>query len=178
MKSPKANTQGAPCPEKLPSYGGQALIEGVLMRGGHAVAAAMRSPEGEIVIHTEQLTGIYQNPWFKVPFLRGLVALWDALGLGMRFLTTSANLQTEEDEKLEGKALFATLSISILFAVGLFFALPALLGHLSELLLGLNSWWSNLLEGLVRTRHSRWLYLGHWTDAGNSTGLCLSWRRA
>lgn len=141
---------GSPCIEKLPSYGGQALIEGVLMRGAHAVAAAMRAPDGKIVIHSEPLTGIYTSRWIKVPFVRGLVALWDALGLGMRYLTMSANLQGDEDEKLEGRALVLTLAGSIFFAVTLFFALPAFLGHLTESLLGLTNWWSNLAEGIIR----------------------------
>ena len=73
-------------PSRMPSYGGQALIEGVLMRGAHSVAAAMRSPEGEIVIQSEDLQGIYKNRWMKLPFFRGVIGLWDALGLGTRFL--------------------------------------------------------------------------------------------
>lgn len=143
-------SKGSPCIEKLPSYGGQALIEGVLMRGAHAVAAAMRAPDGKIVIHSEPLTGIYTSRWIKVPFVRGLVALWDALGLGMRYLTMASNLQSNEDEKLEGNALVLTLAGSIVFAMGLFFALPAFLGHLTELFLNFSSWWSNLTEGLIR----------------------------
>ena len=83
--------------DRLPSYGGQALIEGVLMRGSKAVAAAMRAPDGSISIHTEELTGIYQSSIKNIPFLRGLVILWDSLGLGTRFLTIAANVQTGED---------------------------------------------------------------------------------
>ena len=56
--------------ERLPSYGGQALIEGVVMRGTRSVAAAMRSPDGEIVIQTEDLKGIYTSNIRKIPFLR------------------------------------------------------------------------------------------------------------
>jgi uncharacterized protein YqhQ len=138
------------CPERLPQYGGQALIEGVMMRGQYAVAAAMRAPDGEIVVHTEALTGIYKSKWIKVPFVRGLVALWDALGLGMRFLTMSANVQTGEEEKLEGKDLFFTMATSIMVAVVLFFALPAGLGSLAERFLGFSSFASNILEGLIR----------------------------
>jgi uncharacterized protein YqhQ len=140
----------AECIERLPSYGGQALIEGVMMRGQHAVAAAMRAPDGKIVVHTEQLSGIYKSKWIKVPFVRGLVGLWDALGLGMRFLTMSANLQAGEDEKLEGKDLFFTLAGSLLFAVLLFFATPAFIGSLIERFLGVTSFWSNIIEGLIR----------------------------
>ena len=136
--------------EQLPMYGGQAVIEGVMMRGSQSVAIAMRAPNEEIVIHSEPLSGIYKSKIIKIPFLRGLVALWDALGLGIRALTISANIQTGEDEKLEGPALYLTLAISLTFGIGLFFLLPAVLGQLSERVLGISAWWSNLLEGLVR----------------------------
>lgn len=142
--------QPAECIERLPSYGGQALIEGVMMRGQHAVAAAMRAPDGKIVIHTEPLSGIYKSKWIKVPFVRGLVGLWDALGLGMRFLTMSANLQTGEDEKIEGASLYLTIGASLAIAAGLFFAGPAGLAHLTERFLGFNSIASNLVEGVIR----------------------------
>ncbi len=131
-------------------YGGQAVIEGVMMRGSQTVAIAMRAPNEEIVIHSEPLSGIYKSKIIKIPFLRGLVALWDALGLGIRALTISANIQTGEDEKLEGPALYLALAISLTFGIGLFFLLPAIVGQLSERVLGISAWWSNLLEGLVR----------------------------
>jgi uncharacterized protein YqhQ len=111
--------------QKLPSYGGQALIEGIMMRGQSSVAVAMRNPEGEIVIHTERLGKIYQSKIKKIPFLRGLIILWDSLGLGIRFLTLSANVQTNEDEKIEGPALYFTLAISLGLAILLFFVGPA-----------------------------------------------------
>jgi uncharacterized protein YqhQ len=136
--------------EKLPSYGGQALIEGVLMRGSKGLAAAMRKPDGEIVIETEALTGIYTNPLFKVPFIRGLISLWDSLGIGMRFLTTSANMQTGEDEKLEGPALYLTVALSLTLGVALFFLLPAGIGHLTIVFLNFSTWWSNVVEGVTR----------------------------
>lgn len=136
--------------EKLPSYGGQALIEGVMMRGSRALAAAMRAPDGQIVIRTEVLQGIYTSRWAKLPFLRGLVLLWDALGIGMRYLTDSANIQTGEDEKIEGPALYLTMGGALLVAVALFFLAPAGVGHLFERLFGISSWWSNVIEGIVR----------------------------
>ena len=111
--------------DRLPTYGGQAVIEGVMMRGGKAVAIAMRDPDHEIVIHTEELGGIYKSRLTKIPLLRGLVILWDALGLGMRALTISANTQTGEDEKLEGPLLYITLGLSLAFGIGLFFLAPA-----------------------------------------------------
>lgn len=136
--------------EKLPSYGGQAVIEGVMMRGAQSVAIAMRAPNQEIVIHTEPLTGIYKSKVTKIPFVRGLVGLWDALGLGVRALTISANTQTGENEKLEGPGLYLALFISLGLGIGLFFLLPALIGQAAEYFIQLNSWWSNVLEGVVR----------------------------
>ncbi len=135
---------------KLITYGGQAVLEGVMMRGGKAVAIAMRAPDQQIVIHTEKLGGIYRSRIAKIPFLRGLVVLWDALGLGMRALTISANTQTGEDEQLEGPVLYLTLGISLALGIGLFFLLPAAAGQMAERYLGLNAWWGNLGEGLVR----------------------------
>lgn len=136
--------------ERMPTYGGQAVLEGVMMRGSQAVAIAMRAPDQQIVIHKEDLSGIYKGKTSKIPFLRGLVVLWDALGLGMRALTISANTQTGEDEKLEGPALYLTLGTSLLIAIGLFFLLPALIAQGFEHFLGWNAWWSNLAEGAVR----------------------------
>jgi len=136
--------------EKLPSYGGQAVIEGVLMRGKSVIAMANRSPDNEIVTYTEKLTGIYTTNLRKIPFLRGLIILWDSLGLGMRFLTISANVQTGEDEKLEGPMLYLTLGISLAFGVGLFFLTPALISGLLAKFLPVNAFLINLFEGLFR----------------------------
>jgi len=135
---------------RLPSYGGQALIEGVLMRGAKFVAAAFRMPTGEISIETEELSTIYQSRLSKIPFLRGLVILWDALGLGMRFLTLSANKQVGEDEKIEGPQMALTMVVSLAVAVGLFFIGPAAIGKGMESLLRIPSGWGNLIEGIVR----------------------------
>jgi len=135
---------------RMPAYGGQAVIEGVMMRGQKAVAIAMRAPDQQIVVHSEPLGAIYRSVWVKIPFLRGVVTLWDALSLGMRALTTSANTQSGEEEKLEGVSLYLTLGLSLTIAIGLFFLAPALVGQLSERYLQINAWWGNLLEGLIR----------------------------
>lgn len=135
---------------KLPSYGGQAVIEGVLMRGKSSVAMATRAPNDEIFIHKEKLTGIYTSKLAKIPFLRGLIVLWDSLGLGMRYLTLSANVQTGEDEKLEGPTLFITLFISLSFGILVFFLLPAFISGLIARLPGISAWTSNLFEGGIR----------------------------
>lgn len=135
---------------KFPTYGGQAVIEGVMMRGSVAAAVAMRAPDQQIVIHLEPLGAIYRSRLVKIPFLRGLVILWDALSLGLRALTISANTQTGEDEKLEGPALYLTVGISLLIGIGLFFLAPAWAGQAAEKLVGLSAWWGNLIEGVIR----------------------------
>ncbi len=135
---------------KLPAYGGQALIEGVLMRGSTNVAAAMRAPDGKIEIHTEKLSGIYRSGLRKIPFLRGLIILWDALVLGTHFLTISANVQSGEDEKIEGPALYATLAFSLIIGLGIFVLIPSALGSGIESLTHLSLGWVNLIEGIIR----------------------------
>jgi uncharacterized protein YqhQ len=135
---------------KLPAYGGQALMEGVLMRGSHYLSAAVRDPEGKIVIQSEKLTGIYTSKIVKIPFLRGLVILWDAVGLGTKYLTFSANIQTGEDEKLEGPAMTLTVLFSFVLAIALFFVAPAALVQLVQHWLQISSFAGNLIEGLIR----------------------------
>jgi uncharacterized protein YqhQ len=135
---------------RLPSYGGQALMEGVLMRGAKYVAGAFRLPTGEITIETEELSKIYQSRMAHIPFLRGLVILWDSLGLGTRFLTISANKQVGEDEKIEGPQLALTLVVSLALAVVLFFVGPAAIGQGMEAWLKIPQGWGNIIEGVVR----------------------------
>ena len=131
------------------------------MRGKESLAIAMRAPDDSIVIHEDQLGSIYRSKIVQIPFLRGMVLLWDALGLGMQALTISANTQSGEDEKIEGPTLIITVIISLAFAVSLFFLLPAGAGHLFERFItsafSLDSsqantaaWIGNILEGLLR----------------------------
>jgi len=134
----------------LPNYGGQAVLEGVMMRGTRALAIAMRAPDKRIVIHTEPLGPIYKSRLAKIPFLRGLILLWDTLGLGMRALTLSANTQTGEEQKLEGPVMYLTMGFSLLVGVALFVLAPAAVGQLLESYLKVSSWGSNLAEGLIR----------------------------
>ncbi len=136
--------------DRIISYGGQAVIEGVMMRGQKAFAIAMRDPNGNIVVHKEDLAAVYRSRITKIPFLRGIILLWDALGLGMRALTVSANTQTGEDEKLEGPALYLTLTVSLAIGIGVFFLLPAGVGGLAEHYLGWSPFLNNLLEGILR----------------------------
>lgn len=140
---------------KLPTYGGQAVIEGVMMRGKKQLAVAVRNPKGEIVLHTEALPRrVYDSPLSNFPFLRGLILLWDMLILGMKTLMFSANvsLETEnEEEKVEisGGAMYGLLAVSLAFAIGLFFVVPLLLAHfLGRSVHG--SFEASLLEGGIR----------------------------
>jgi len=135
---------------KLPSYGGQALIEGVLMRGKRFLAAAFRKPDGSIQTVSEELSGIYKSSIAKLPFLRGLVILWDALGMGMKYITISANVQTGEDEKIEGPAMFFTILFSFALAIGLFFLLPTGVAAIFQKLSGMSAFITNLFEGVIR----------------------------
>jgi uncharacterized protein YqhQ len=137
-------------PLRLPSYGGQAVIEGVMMRGKKNLAMACRKPDGSIVTYQEDLPSFYQSKLMKTPFLRGIFGLWDALGLGTRMLTKAANYQTGEDEKLEGSSLFFTLLLSLSIAVVLFFILPAFIAGKLDQAFNLGVWWGNVIEGVLR----------------------------
>jgi uncharacterized protein YqhQ len=132
-------------------YGGQAVIEGVMMRGRTSMAVAVRDPSGEIVLHSEPLSGIiYNSVWRKVPFVRGLLMLWDTLVLGTRTLMYSANVALSEDDvEFSTPAMAATLVCSLAVGVGLFFVLPlVLVGFLDRFIT--SDLASNLLEGIVR----------------------------
>ena len=132
-------------------YGGQAVIEGVMMRGRNSMSVAVRDPSGQIVLHSEPLTGlIYNSVWRNVPFVRGLLMLWDTLVLGIRTLTYSANVSLSEDDvELTTPALLGTLLFSLAVGIGLFFVLPlVLVGFLDRFIT--SDLLSNLLEGVVR----------------------------
>ncbi len=136
---------------ELKSYGGQALLEGVLMRGQWAAAWAVRRPDGSLYIHTEPLRGLYRHRWMRLPFLRGLLSLADALWLGMRAMVDAANQQaTDPKERLEGPGLYISLGLSFLVALVVFLWFPMALGF------GLVEWgqgpvWlANTLEGAFR----------------------------
>lgn len=122
-----------------------------MMRGRSFMALAMRDPKGLIVVHSEPLSPIYRSAAARIPFLRGLVLLWDALSLGARALALSANTQAgEEEEKLEGLPLALTMLFSLGLAIGLFFLAPAGIGHLIEGYFGLSPLASALVEGGLR----------------------------
>ncbi len=132
------------------TYGGQAVIEGVLMRGKYNAAIAVRRPDGEVVVKQESLGALYRGPISKIPFLRGIPMLWDALGLGMRALFFSAEIVGQEEDpefSMSGGLGLATGAISLLLGVGLFMILPS---FVAGLLVKEQAFAFNLVEGLVR----------------------------
>jgi len=134
------------------NYGGQAVMEGVMMRGSKALAVAVRQPDGNIVLHTEPLDPkIYSGRLSKIPFLRGLTGLWDALVLGIRTLMWSAEaaLGPEEEVQFTGPLAWGTVAVSLVLGIGLFFVGPLLLARLIDRYVQ-SSFLSNLLEGVIR----------------------------
>ena len=114
-------------------YGGQAVLEGVMMRGLRQATVAVRSPQGEIVFKHEPLNVQRRYMWETLPFLRGILMLWDALNLGIRALNFSATVAIGEEEEPPSRvATTGTLVLSLAFAIGLFFVLPAFLASLIE----------------------------------------------
>lgn len=144
------------------NYGGQAVIEGVMMRGAKTMAVAVRDPAGEIVVHTEPLNQhIYGGRLARLPFLRGLTLLWDALGLGIKSLMFSANVALEEEDNgsnesphtiFQGPAEWGTILFSLSLSIGLFFVLPAVIANLVEKWTGITDsrFFGNFVEGMVR----------------------------
>ncbi|MCS6844286.1 MAG: DUF1385 domain-containing protein [Caldilineales bacterium] len=134
-------------------YGGQAVIEGVMMRGRRHAAVAVRNPKGEIVVHEEPLTAaVYTKRWARWPFVRGITMLWDALVLGTRALLWSADvaLSEEEDVQFTGPVAWTTVAASLVIAIVAFFFLPAALGKWIEHRLGLSVLAGAFVEGLIR----------------------------
>jgi len=134
------------------NYGGQAVMEGVMMRGSKSMAVAVRKPDGEIVIHTEPVDPrIYTGPGSRWPFLRALPMLWDTLVLGMRTLIFSADVALAEEEEFEfkGPLAWGTVALSLTLGVAIFFVTPALLVGLVDRYLA-SDILSNLVEGIIR----------------------------
>jgi uncharacterized protein YqhQ len=136
--------------------GGQAVLEGVMMRGLSSWAVAVRNPEGQIEISSEPL-----RPWasrhrlWRLPVIRGVVALGESLKIGFRALAISANAQMEDDEEgnreeIGGWLWGLTIAFSLVLAIGLFFVVPVGLTSLIKEQLGsaLLFW---LVEGILRT---------------------------
>src|SRR5438034_11780533 len=134
--------------------GGQAVLEGVMMRGPSIWAVAVRTPQGAIT----QFSHAIQSPmarsrWFRLPVVRGIVALGESLAIGFRALAISANVAAQEEgddgeittELSRGQLIFA-FAIAIGFAVLLFKVGPALLTNW----IGIEAGWFVIVEGLIR----------------------------
>lgn len=131
-------------------YGGQAVIEGVMMRGPASVAVAVRKPDGEIVVETQPQSLLWQK--HKVlgwPLIRGTVVLVDSLIIGMRGLNRSAILAGEEEEQLTTAEVFWTGIVAAMLAILLFVAFPTGVVHYTREFIG-GVWAQNLVEGIVR----------------------------
>lgn len=160
-------------------YGGQAVMEGVMMRGRTSVAVAGRRPDGSLYLYEEPLSSrIYQNTLFRLPFLRGVLLLWEMLVLGTRLMTFSTNVATgaidpdtytptaattvtttpthrkegEQEEKpplIGGVSLVLTLLISLSIALAVFFVGPLLVTSLLSHQIG-QGLLNLTLEGIIR----------------------------
>ena len=116
-----------------PTVGGQAVLEGVMMRNGDAYALALRRPDGEIVARRLPWFSLTRHPWLKKPFVRGFPVLIETLVNGIKALNRSAEQQAEgSEEELKGWHLVLTLLLSLAVAVGLFVVVPHLLSLLMQ----------------------------------------------
>jgi uncharacterized protein YqhQ len=143
---------GAPVADRDAPLGGQAVLEGVMMRGISTWAVAVRAPDGEIQITSEPLVSwAKRHRLLRLPVIRGVVALAESLKIGFRALAVSANAQLEEDEEEIGGFMWGlTIAFSLLLAVGLFFALPVGVTSLFKDALG-SAFLFWLVEGILRT---------------------------
>jgi uncharacterized protein YqhQ len=138
--------------------GGQAVMEGVMMRGVSTWAVGVRKPDGEIDVQSFPLVSwTKRHRAFRLPVIRGVVALVESLNIGFKALGMSANAQLdEEEEPISGAMWFGTVLVALLFAVGLFFVVPVGLTSLFKDQLG-SAFLFWLVEGLVRTA----IFLGY-----------------
>lgn len=140
------------------NYGGQALIEGVLMRGRDAIAVAFRHPDGRILWASEDLKrGLRASRFGRAPLVRGLVVLYETLVVGTRWLIRSANIQAAAEGIEIGRWTVAvTLTITMGLAIGVFFLLPLFVASFTTGSVE-SDWVQHLVEGLVRVA----IFLGY-----------------
>src|SRR6266852_5433853 len=131
-------------------YGGQAVIEGVMIRGRHTVALACRRPDGGIYRYREPLRSpLVRSRLARAPFVRGVVVLWESVSYGMRMLVRSAEIQMPEGEKLSGGGNAGVLVVALAAAVILFIGVPYLVTGLVQRLVP-SSILLNVAEGVIR----------------------------
>ncbi|MGI6551790.1 MAG: DUF1385 domain-containing protein [Bacillota bacterium] len=131
-------------------YGGQAVYEGVMMRGPQVVSLAVRKAGGDIILEKQHFKSLGARfPILKLPLFRGVIALFEALVLGVQMLTKSFNLAAEaEEEELSPREIAVTILVAVGLAVLLFIVIPTGAAHFTRGYL--NNFWQNLLEGLLR----------------------------
>jgi len=130
-----------------PRYmGGQAVLEGVMMRGPSTWAVAVRDPEGNIKVDVRDVPG-WAERYRNIPVVRGVMGLGESLGLGYRALTWSANQQVPEEDQVSEKALGWAILVAVVFFSSIFIVIPAFAGR------SLANWFHGsfpLVEGIVR----------------------------
>jgi uncharacterized protein YqhQ len=131
-------------PEKM-IIGGQAVIEGVMMRSKRYMTVAVRRPDKTIALQTKRLKKVPFS-LFSKPFFRGVYTLIDSLVIGLKALTYSANESSEEGEELSDREMVFTLLFAGLVSIGLFVALPFVLGKW----LTKTTFWFNVIDGILR----------------------------
>ncbi len=130
--------------------GGQAVIEGVMMRGPGYMATAVRDPQGRIQVDKQTVHSIQDRfPILKKPMLRGTVALVESLVIGMRSLSYSAKMAGDEDEQLSDKEMALTIVFALVLASVLFIAIPTGAAHLFSSVTD-DPMWLNFMEGILR----------------------------
>jgi len=131
-------------------YGGQAVIEGVMMRGQKAMVTAVRRPSGGLAIDVQPLATIYTSWLRRAPLIRGIIVLIEAMVLGIKTLLYSANVSLEEEEaEISGGLVWAMVAVSLVFAVALFFMAPLFLTKLLDPYLN-SPLVFNLVDGFIR----------------------------
>lgn len=137
-------------------YGGQAVIEGVMMRGRDYLAVAVRKNNGEIIIKKDPVGSITKKyPVLKLPFIRGVISLGESFGIGMKALMFSADqfIEEEGEEKLSGWESALMITVALALTVLLFIVLPLLARtFLLKILPGNQSdqFWGNMIESIIR----------------------------
>ena len=130
-------------------HGGQAVIEGVMMRGKRNLAISVRRPDGKLEVLKQPLANIYKGRLREIPLVRGVIVLIETLVLGVQALLHSAQIASAEEEKIPTAALWGIVAASMAFAVALFFITPLLATRYFDIYIA-SDLISNLIEGLVR----------------------------
>ena len=136
--------------QSAPRYGGQAVIEGIMIRGQSNVAISVRAPSGNIVTRVKKINTLFTGKLRTIPIVRGIIALAETLSLGMEALNYSSQVANDEEDTPPGKlssAIMILISLSI--AIGIFFILPLFASKPLEGLLG-SDVVSNVAEGIIR----------------------------